>query len=394
MVYQPTRGDGPRRFGPGVVGHPGVEGSTLTADVYRDPQRYEEERTKVLRHSWLIAGRSADIANQGDWLLYEGHGETVVVARQSGGGLAGFHNVCQHRGARLTRGEEHGCQRRFVCPWHGWVYDTTGKVVGVPSREDFEPSHLVDLRAPQVGVEEWAGWVWIFLAGPDEAPPLIDWIGPDIVDDLGRFRMEDMYVHEKLVVDVPANYKAIVDGFNEVYHATELHNVGPEFTKAARETSFHLSGPNSMMFVPRAQWLDKLHETGDHHAHTICHYGIFPNSVFNNNPTDIQLFQPIPMSVDRTKFICWELFYKPEGPDDPDYDEYNIRAVQHWDVLKGVVAEDLFVFGELDATRHSMAYRQNIFSNRECKPTMYHRTMDGMLRGDNPLDEFKTKRPR
>src|SRR4051794_18953181 len=136
MVYQPTRGDGPLRFGPGVAQRPPIEGATLTADIYRDPERFEEERTKVLRYSWLIAGRSDEVANQGDWLLYEGHGETVVVARQSDGTLAGFHNVCQHRGARLTRGEEHGCQRRFVCPWHGWVYDTTGKVVGVPSRED------------------------------------------------------------------------------------------------------------------------------------------------------------------------------------------------------------------------------------------------------------------
>jgi phenylpropionate dioxygenase-like ring-hydroxylating dioxygenase large terminal subunit len=393
VVFQPTRGDGALRLGPSVRQIPDVGGSTLPADVYRDPARFELEREKVLRYSWLVAGRSDEIPNRGDWLLYEGHGETVVATRQADGGVAAFHNVCQHRGSRLTRGEERGCLRRFVCPWHGWVYDTTGALVGVPDREDFDPAHLEGVRAPRVAAEEWAGWVWIFLAGPDAAPPLLDWIGPDIAEDLGRFRMEKMYVHDKLVVDVPANYKAIVDGFNEVYHATELHGVGPDFTKAARGAAFHLSGPNSMMFVPRTQWLDRLRETWDHHAYTISHYVVFPNTVFNNNPTDIQLFQPIPMSVDRTKFICWELIYKPDGPDDPDYDDYITKATLHWDVLKGVVAEDLFVFGELDATRHSMAYRQNTFSSRECKPTMYHRTMDAMLQGQNPLDEFKTKHP-
>ena len=36
----------------------------------------------------------------------------------------------------------------------------------------------------------------------------------------------------------------------------------------------------------------------------------------------------------------------------------------HWDALKDVVAEDLFVFGELDPTRHSMGYTQNIFTPR------------------------------
>ena len=80
--------------------------------------------------------------------------------------------------------------------------------------------------------------------------------------------MEDMVLHEKLVIDVPSNYKAMVDGFNEVYHATELHHVGAEFTKAARGTSFHFTGPNGMMFVPRAEYLDQLAETWDHHAYT------------------------------------------------------------------------------------------------------------------------------
>ena len=48
--------------------------------------------------------------------------------------------------------------------------------------------------------------------------------------DLGRYRMEDMIVHEIAEWDVPVSYKAIIDGFNEVYHVTELHHSTPEFT--------------------------------------------------------------------------------------------------------------------------------------------------------------------
>ena len=315
MVYRPTRGEVVARFGDGL-GRPGIAGATVSADVYRDPMRFELERERVLRASWMIGARSAELAAAGDWVLYEGHGETVVMSRQPDGGVAAFHNVCQHRGARLTRGASSGCDRRFTCPWHGWVYDTTGDLVGVPERERFAPEHLDGLRAPAVAVQEWAGWVWINLAGPDHAPDLLDWLGPDIVADLGRFRMEDMVVHAKLEYEIPANYKAIVDGFNEVYHATELHHVDKAFTVAARDTAFHLSGPNSMMFVPRHEHLDQLTSTGDHHQYTICHYVIFPNTVFNNNPRHIQVFQPIPQSVDVTKFVLWELIYAPEGDDD------------------------------------------------------------------------------
>ena len=104
----------------------------------------------------------------------------------------------------------------------------------MPEREDFDPALLDGLRSPQVAVEEWGGFVWMNLAGPDAAPPLQEWIGRDIIEDLGKFRMEDMVLHEKWTVEVPTNYKCIVDGFNEVYHATELHHVPGEFTKIGR----------------------------------------------------------------------------------------------------------------------------------------------------------------
>lgn len=388
MVYKPSRGDAPAMIGPDVEQLPATGGSTVSADVYRDPMRFDLERELVLRASWLIAGRSAEIPNPNDWLLYEGHGETVIITRQPDGSLAGFHNVCQHRGSALNKDATSGCDRRFTCPWHGWVYDTKGVVVGVPEREDFDPQHLAGLRSPAVAADEWGGWIWINLAGPETAPALVDWIGPDIATDLGRFRMEDMILHEKLIHDVPVNYKAIVDGFNEVYHVTELHHVDPVFTKSARDTAFHHTGPNSMMFVPRPDRRALLDETGDHHHSTICHYVVFPNSVFNNNPDQIQLFQPIPLAVDRTRFICWELIYAPDGDDDPEYERYLDGAMAHWAVLKDVVAEDLFVFAQLDRTRHSMGYQRNTFSSRECKPTEYHRTMDLCIQGGSPMDRW------
>jgi phenylpropionate dioxygenase-like ring-hydroxylating dioxygenase large terminal subunit len=233
----------------------------MSMDVYTDPVRFELEREKVLRTHWMIAGRVEQIPNPGDWLTYEGHGETVVVTRQPDGGFAAFHNVCLHRGPAIV-GELTGCgARRFTCPYHGWVYDTTGKLVGVPEREDFCADHVEGARSPAVAVDTWGGWLWINLAGPEAAPPLLDAIGPDITSDLGAYRMEDMVLHEVITFDVPVSYKAVVDGFNEVYHVTELHHVPPAFTKAVRGTSFHISGDNYLCFVPRAEHLDSLHDT-------------------------------------------------------------------------------------------------------------------------------------
>jgi len=379
VVHVPTRGDVPVRLGPSVRQIPDYGPSVMDRDAYTDPVRFELERDKVLATHWILAGRAEQVPGPGDWISFEGHGETVVITRQPDGSLAAFHNVCQHRGPAIV-GDWQGCgARRFTCPYHGWVYDTAGKLVGVPEREDFSPAHLEGLRAPAVAVGEWGGWIWINLAGPAKAPPLADGIGAEIMADLGRFDMQDMILHEVVEFDVPVSYKAIVDGFNEVYHVTELHHVPPAFTKSARGTSFHILGDNYMCFVPRPDTLEELAEDWDHHRFAICHYVVFPNTVFNCNPEHVQVFNPIPIDVDRTKFLCWEIIY-PGDHNDPEYAAYFEKTMAHWAGLKKVVAEDIAIYDQLARTKRSHGYTRNVLSERECKIAHYHENMDRKIR--------------
>jgi choline monooxygenase len=374
MVHTPTRGAGPARFGPGVPEIPDIGPGTLDADVYTDPERYQRERAAVLAPSWQIVARSSELPAPGDFITWEGQGETIVVTRRRDGGVSGFHNVCQHRGARIVK-EPSGCARRFSCRWHNWVYDLEGAVVGVPDREDFDPASLDGLAAPAVECAEWGGWVWAVLAGPGKAPPLLDWLGPDITTDLGVYRMEDMRLAERLTWEVPVNWKVIVDAFNENYHAAHLHakNTTPQDVKDGRFSTYFVFGRHAMMVIPYKGVLARLRENGDHQGTAICHYTVFPTAVFNCNPTHIQLFRAVPLSVDRSRFECWELQY---ADPDPGYQD-SVNA--HWGRLQKVVAEDVEIWDEVAATRDSSAYRRNILNNRECKITAFHRTIQAML---------------
>jgi phenylpropionate dioxygenase-like ring-hydroxylating dioxygenase large terminal subunit len=376
MVHTPTRGDGPARFGPDVPLLPEIGPGILEAGVYTDPERYQRERTAVLAPSWQVICRSSQIPQPGDFITWEGHGETIVVARRRDGGVSGFHNVCQHRGARIVK-EPSGCARRFSCRWHNWVYDLRGAVVGVPDREDFDPAALDGLAAPGIECAEWGGWVWAVLAGPGAAPPLADWLGPDITTDLGAYRMQDMQLVEKLAWDVPVNWKVIIDAFNENYHAAHLHakNTTPQDVKDGRFSTYFVFGRHAMMVIPYKGVLARLRETLDHQGTAICHYTVFPTAVFNCNPTHVQLFRAVPLSVDRSRFECWELRYA-----DPDQ-SYQDAVSEHWRRLKKVVAEDVEIWDEVAATRDSSAYRRNILNNRECKITAFHRSIEEMLDG-------------
>ena len=377
MVYVPHRGDLPVRIGPGVPLIPEIGPSELDSSVYTDPARFELERRKVLNRSWQIICRSEEIRETGAHVVWEGHGETIVVTRRRDGGVSAFHNVCQHRGARIVA-ESGTNARRFTCRWHGWSYDLEGAVVGVPDREDFQETQLAGLCAPSVEVDEWGGWVWAVLAGPGVAPPLLEWIGPEIEADLGAFRMQDMVLHDKLTWELPANWKVVIDGFNENYHAAHLHTITPQDVKDGRSSTYFVFGRNGMMVIPYKGSLPKLQDNPDHQGLAICHYTIFPTSVFNNNPNHLQLFRSVPLSVDRTRFEVWELWY-------PDGDEAYLEATdKHWQRLKKVVQEDVDIYQEWGAASKSSFYKRNIFNDRECKITHFHEVVQDMLDAPDP----------
>jgi phenylpropionate dioxygenase-like ring-hydroxylating dioxygenase large terminal subunit len=357
---------------------PGIGPGTVDAEVYRDPQRYELERRRILNRSWQIICRSEQIADPGDFHVWEGHGESVVITRRPDGGLAGFHNVCAHRGTRIVPESGTGA-RRFTCRFHNWAYDIEGNVVGVPDREDFDPDALAGLCSPALDLDEWGGWVWAVLGGPGVAGTLLDWIGPEIAGDLGACRMLDMRLVEKLEWEVEVNWKVIVDAFNEYYHAAGLHHIPAQDVKDGREGRMDIFGRNGMQVVPFKGVLEELLRTGDHQSLAICHYTLFPTSVFNNNPEHIQLFRAVPLSVGRSRFETWELQY---DVDDADYTE---RTTRHWEHLKRVVAEDVDEWSNMAAVKNSTAYRQNILNDHECKITHFHRVCDDMIAGGTGL---------
>lgn len=373
MVFVPHRGDLPARLGEGVALVPDIGPSVLDASVYLDPARYELERHKVLAPSWQIVCRSSDLPAEGDHVVWEGQGETIVVSRRRDGGVSGFHNVCQHRGARIVK-DSGQAAKRFTCRWHNWTYDLEGSVRGVPDRPDFDPAALAGLCAPPVECDEWGGWVWVVLAGPGTAGSLLDWIGPEISGDLGAYRMQDMRLVEKLTWDLPVNWKVVVDGFNENYHAPALHGVPAQDIKDGRQSTYHVFDRHGMMVVPYKGVLPRLLETGDHQGLAICHYTLFPTSVFNNNPEHLELFRAVPLAVDRTRFEVWELWYPDEGDA-----AYLDKVSAHWERLKKVVAEDVEIFEEVAATRHSSGYTRNVLNNRECKITHFHEVVQRMV---------------
>src|SRR5438552_4917969 len=179
----------------------------------------ELEQTRLWSRVWQIACREEQVAEPGEFVEYTIGDEGVAIVRAETGALHAFYNTCLHRGRRLAEGCGSFADGAIRCPFHGWCYALDGRLVEVPDREEFVglPD---DLALSPVRVETWGGFVFVNL-DPD-AEPLLDYLDP-LPLLLGPYHLEQMRLRASLSTIIDANWKAVVDAFNEGYHVQGLH---------------------------------------------------------------------------------------------------------------------------------------------------------------------------
>ena len=84
----------------------------------------------------MVREHLSEIPRPGDYQCFDFIGEMLFAIRGHDGVVRAFHNVCRHRAARLLDGPRGNCTRRIICPYHAWSYDSSGRNVGITSRED------------------------------------------------------------------------------------------------------------------------------------------------------------------------------------------------------------------------------------------------------------------
>jgi len=171
---------------------------------------------------WIAVERADALAAPGDYRVVEVGEQSILLVRAGDGRLRAFHNTCRHRGSILCT-ESHGQLRdgRIVCPYHAWTYDFDGRLVATPRRmptPDFDPQAL---GLYPVSVDSWGGFVFIH---PDPLPAqsLLEALG-NLPQRFARYRLDELVVGHRSVVEVKANWKLVCENFCECLHCPPVH---------------------------------------------------------------------------------------------------------------------------------------------------------------------------
>ena len=228
----------------------------VPASDYVSREFAQLEKERLWPNTWQLACREEEIPRVGDFVTYDICDQSLIVVRSAPDRISCFHNVCMHRGRRLT--ESTGNVVRFHCNYHGWQWGLDGRVLRVLDREDWHGCSSMndgDLRLREVKVDTWGGFVFINMDA--QAEPLASFLGvvPEI---LGPYEYDRMRFRFYATFRLPCNWKVAQEAFDEGYHVAATHpqilqNQGEDWTKAqayGRHGMFGYPGRPGKPFVP------------------------------------------------------------------------------------------------------------------------------------------------
>jgi glycine betaine catabolism A len=340
---------------------------TLPAAYYVDRQYFDREMAHLFARMWICAGRTEQIDAPGRFFIREVLGEPIIVTRSQTSPVSAFYNVCRHRGTRLCSAESGTFSGSIQCPYHAWTYDLEGRLIGAPHMDEVPHFRKEDYPLHRLGAASWDGHIFINL---DRDPSPLGTQLADLPDKFRPWRMEDLRLGHRVIYDVKANWKLIIQNYNECLHCPNLH-------PALNKLSHYLSGENEplratymggrMDLRPGVETLSVdgtcprafLPGLSAEDRRRVYYYAVFPNMLLSLHPDYMMVHTLWPLAPDRTINIC-EWHFHPQELARPDFDASDV--VDFWDLTN---RQDWRVCELSQAGISSRAYVPGPYSNRE-----------------------------
>ncbi|GAB3843751.1 aromatic ring-hydroxylating dioxygenase subunit alpha [Dactylosporangium cerinum] len=298
--------------------------ATLPGNAYTDPQVFAQEQERIFEAMWFCAARSDELAAPGAFRTVQVGREGILVTRARDQSVRAYFNVCRHRGARLCTEPSGTVQRAFRCYYHAWTYDLGGRLIAAPNLTKMADIDRDAYGLVPVHVREWLGYVWLCLA--DAPPSFEEQVIGAVTERLGdpaaieRYGIEQLALGRRIVYDVKANWKLIVENFMECYHCATIHpelvEVLPEFADgyAAQYYVGHGAqfGADIEGFtVDGSPGLDRIPGIAPEQDRRYYAATIRPQVFLNLVPDHVILHRMFPLAADHTVVEC-DWLYLPD----------------------------------------------------------------------------------
>jgi len=350
--------------------------------TYRDPDFFDAECARIFRRSWQIVAHESALPSPGDFQLLEFLGESIVVMRGDDGAVRAFTNVCRHRGARILN-QPAGCARRLVCPYHGWTYDSAGRLAGVPMEESYGEIDRDRLRLAPVELDNVLGFLFVRLE-PDDRPSVAQMLAP-FAEEIAAYRFPDLCPLGRVTLRPrSANWKIVGDNYADALHVVTAHPglkrlLGGSYGVAANDHADRMTG--TITDMPSTNRTERAyqrllppvpHLPADRQRMWL-YIRLWPNMAFDIYPDQVDFMQWLPLSPERT--MIREVAYA--IPDD----RRAMKAARYlnWRINRQVNVEDKALIERVQAGIASTSFIAGPLSTQESALRQFNQRMRAII---------------
>ncbi len=364
----------------------------LPTSDYTDPALAEREWQEFFLNGPQCVGLSGDLPEPGSFLTNNDLGLPILATRDHEGTLKAFVNSCRHRGA-VVETEERGTKQRFACPFHGWVYDGGGALVGLPKAEHFGAVDSACLGLRPLPAEERHGLLFVH-PDPHGTINLDHLLGEWFNDEFPTWHFDELQVLTRDAYEIVSNWKLAMDTFGETYHFSVLHRNtlfnGFHGNVQCYAEHEHLHRMilckreiDAMRLLPEEDW--------DITVAGLPVYWIFPNVILMPFEPGCFLVRTYPDRHDPTRHLSRVGFYvKPGlGENDPEVKALLSNLAEKFAEI--IRDEDYVMSASQQTAANAGALDYIIFGRNEPALHHYHNTYRTMLGIEElPLHDAET----
>src|SRR5688572_1384619 len=193
--------------------------------VYSDKEVFEDEMREIFERTWVYVGHETEVSHPGDYKTAAIGRQPVIITRSEDNRINVLLNACRHRGNMVCR-EELGSSNFFRCAYHGWVYKSSGELIGLPQAHRYDDGFLSRIggliKVPRVSI--YRGFIFANLTSEGET--LEDYLGAlkkhiDLWIDMSPESQIRIVKPHKY--SYPANWKLQAENGIDGYHTRYAH---------------------------------------------------------------------------------------------------------------------------------------------------------------------------
>lgn len=287
------------------------EGRPFEASAFTDEALFALERERIFDAHWFACAPEDAASAPGEWHRASDADPRLVIARDANLELRAWFDVCRHRGAPLLPDVASGRERKLCleCPYHGWRYAMDGALLS-PKAALATGANSAERSLVRAEVQRHAAQTWVRY---DEARGERAVYAPPWLIDVSNAPISRV---RSVRWEVRANWKLVVENFQESHHFARVHPALEALTPWRRSSSDcdpsrrWLSG-----YMPLIDSAETVSTSGRLRGRTpivrdadelrvVRDAYVFPNALYSRQPDYLLVYRLFAAAVNKTVLQC------------------------------------------------------------------------------------------